>query len=91
MKDCYFRKGKENPKSRKIQQAANVTACVGSDDSEFCLINMNKKKTLCDNWFIDSGATCHMSNNHYNMENLRKIGRNKIRVANGQYMLYEEI
>ena len=57
MKNCFFLKNKN--KSQNNYHKANKAAF---EDKEVC-VRVNLKEDISNSWFIDSAASCHMTNN----------------------------
>lgn len=79
-KDCYFLR-KDSKKNQ-----AQVATEEGESEShlDYCF-NVKGSGNKSD-WYIDSGATSHMSNDVKYFLNLENVNLDKIMVANGQFM-----
>ncbi|KAK2580008.1 hypothetical protein KPH14_010773 [Odynerus spinipes] len=77
-KDCYkYKKWKYN------KEKANQVTDKGA--SELCFIVGDQSTEKGTKWYLDSGATSHMTHNKDFFTKLEKISDSKVRIANGQY------
>lgn len=75
-------------------QSKNVNICAESSESEIdtCLYSaMSTKDQECDDeWYIDSGATKHMTKIAHNMQNVKQPLMKQVKAANGEMIDIKE-
>jgi len=104
-KNCRNNKNKNSLNKRKdIQQNSstrtknsNMNTCMqkhnknNNNSNDVFLVSLLSKNHPynMNNWYVDSGATCHMTNNDKLLENKRRVEEREIIVANNEKLTVE--
>ena len=91
-KDCRAWKAKMNEyqKSSTLKASSAVNVTDDSPDDHVAFTN-NVEPLSSSGWYIDSGATSHMTNDRSFFAEFTKTKPVKVTVANGQYMMSEGV
>lgn len=87
-RDCYFLKNKQNKYGKeKLHQANKITEEtneISNSNRNYCFKVDSNGKVNNTNWYIDSAATCHMTNNEKFFTQLNRVNNGgKIYLADG--------
>jgi len=92
-RDCRILKAKlsELEKVNSSQKARSAVSDAESDSETHVAFTINVDKLSSNGWYIDSGATSHMTNDRSFFTEFSETKPVKVTVANGQYMVSEGV
>ena len=92
-KDCRVWKAKmsELDKASSNQKAKSAVNDVDNSSDSYVAFTINVDTLSSNGWYIDSGATSHMTNDRSFFTEFSKTKPVKVTVANGQYMMSEGV
>ncbi|XP_017617991.1 uncharacterized protein LOC108462571 [Gossypium arboreum] len=73
-------------KESRNQQQGEVHAVVEEEEDHLFVVSCFSSSILCDNWFVDSGCTNHMTYDEKLFKDLDRSLKSKVRIGNGEYL-----